>query len=248
MVTAPDRCVFYFCDESSQIDDQFMAVGGLAVPDSVLNRMREDLLRIKEANGNPREVKWSTTKARRDCPRRAFADYFEEAVKAGQIHFHIRFAPFSEYDHKRNPDKRSGTTSRMHFQLLAHRAVRFYGPHYKLRIYPDGGDCTKALPGQRDNLHWLAGEKYGTPHDCIEHIECTDSEKEPMLQLLDVPLGALAALRNRRVLGPAKQELADYISAKWPNVNLAGNTPPKEMKFAVWNVTPKAKPKGSPWS
>lgn len=226
-----------------------MAVAGLAVPDAVMNKMRDELLAIKEKNGNPREIKWATTKARRDSPERAYADYFERAVKEKQIHFHIRFAPFAEYDHRASgPLKRSDTASKMHFQLLLHRAVRYYGKHYKLRIRPDNGRCTSGLLDQIDNLHWRANERYQTPLDCIEHIQCLDSEREPLLQLLDIPLGAMTALRNERVLTGPKLELARYISEKWPKLDLASNSPIRALDFSVWNVQPKGAPKRGPWS
>lgn len=223
-----------------------MAVAGLVVPDSVLQQITADLVQIKRDNGNPREVKWSETKARRDSPEKGFADYFEKMVKDKQIHFHIRFAPFRQYDHRASgPNKRVDTTSKMHFQLLLHRAVRHYGKHYKIRIRPDNGDCTKDLPNQIGNLHWHGAERYGTPYDCIEHIQCLDSEREPLLQLLDIPLGAFAAVRNNRQLGAAKRDLADYMMAKWPNLNLARDTP--DIDFSVWNVKPKPTPGRGPW-
>lgn len=226
-----------------------MGVAGLAVPDAALNKIRDDLVEIRRTNGNPREVKWSTTKARRDSPERAFADYFERAVKSGQIHFHIRFAPFDEYNHKSSGARlRSDTTSKMHFQLLLHRALRFYGHRNRLRICPDNGDCTRALPNQVENLHWLASNTYNTPSDCIDSVRCMNSEREPLLQLLDIPLGALTALRNKRELSAPKRELAAHVKAKWPHVNLSGNTPDNKRDFVVWNVKPKDTRKRDPWS
>lgn len=223
-----------------------MAVGGLAVPDAALPGIRRDLASLRAEHGNPREVKWSTTKDRRKCPQTAFANYFVDAVKSKQIHFHIRFAPFNEYNHRASgPNRRSDTTSKMHFQLLLHRALRFYGKHHYLRISPDNGDCTKALPDQIGNLHHLSGIKYDTPWDCIDSIKCQNSEREPLLQLLDVPLGALTAIRNGRSLSPAKQKLASHIASMWPNVNLAGNSPEGAIAFNVWNVKPK--PRRDPW-
>jgi len=248
MAPPPDKAVYYFCDESSQSGDRFMAVAGLAVPDTAVDGIRDDLIAIKKANGNPTEVKWSDTKARRESPEKAFADYFEEAVKAKKIHFHIRFAPFHQYDHKASgPGRRADTTSKMHFQLLLHRALRYYGPHYKLRIRPDNGRCTEQLPRQVANLHWQARELYGTG-DCIEHLQCLDSKREPLLQLLDIPLGAMTALRNLRPLTGAKAELAQHISAMWPRLDLARNTPIAEYTLNIWNVTPKGAPRRGPWS
>ncbi|WP_297515610.1 DUF3800 domain-containing protein [uncultured Caulobacter sp.] len=241
------KVVYYFCDESSYVTDEFMSVGGLAVPDYNLARIVADLHAIKNSKGGPSETKWNSVKSRRDSAHKAFVDYFRAGLEAGDFHFHVRFAPFSEYDHKiSGPKQRIDTTSKMHFQLLLHRAIRFYGKHYKLRIRPDNGDCTSALVDQISKLHTWGATNYGCKHDCIENIEPRDSKREVMLQLLDVPLGAFTALRNQRELIGAKRELADYVQAAFPSVNLKNSTHMEAMKFNVWNVKPSG-PRRGPW-
>lgn len=250
MATPKAKYVYYFCDESSYVSDEFMAVGGLAVPDYYLPELISDLRAIKEAKRGPTETKWSTVKSRRDSAHRAFVDYFVDAIAAKRLHFHIRFAPFEKYDHKASgPKHRIDTTSKMHFQLLLHRAVRYYGKHYKLRIRPDNGDCTAALEGKIENLHKWGGDTYGCQADCIADIQPRDSKLELPLQLLDVPLGAMTALRNKRELIGAKRDLADYVSGKYPSLDLAKSTTGKgDMIFSVWNVTPSGAPKKrGPW-
>ena len=245
------RFVYYFCDESSYVSDEFMAVAGLAIPDYAMDEITADLVTIKAVKGGPSETKWSTVKNRRDSAHEAFVDYFESAVRAGRIHFHIRFAPFDQYDHSvSGPKKRVDTTSKMHFQLLLHRALRFYGQHYKLRIRPDNGDCTAALVDQIGSLHTWGHENYGCAQDCVDSIEPRDSKKEVMLQLLDVPLGAFTALRNERELTGPKRVLADYVRGKFPHLRLDRNTPIAVKRLSVWNVKPSG-PQGArgrgPW-
>lgn len=226
-----------------------MAVAGLAVPDITLPRITKDLLAIKRDLGGPSEIKWSTVKNRADSAHRAFIDYFADEIAKKNIHFHIRFAPFNQYDHKASgPRKRIDTASKMHFQLLLHRAVRFYGPHYRLRIRPDNGDCTGALVDQIDSLHEWGQHHHGAKVNCIESIEPRDSKREPMLQLLDVPLGAFTALRNDRALIGPKRALADYVQSKFPSKNLKGNTSTNIREFSIWNVKPSGVPQRGPWS
>jgi hypothetical protein len=239
--------VYYFCDESSYMKGSFMAVGGIAVPDRELTVLSGELQAIKTALGGPSEVKWSNTTSRRDSPHRAFVDHFVVAMRAKRINFHIRFAPFNEYDHAiSGPRKRVDTTSKMHYQLLLHRALRFYGPHYKLHIRPDGGDCTAALQSKIDSLHRWGAAKYKANADCIGSIEPRDSQKEILLQYLDVPLGALTALRNSRELVGAKRELADYVADSFGRPNLNRNTGKNEKQFSIWNAIPNGAKRG-PW-
>lgn len=244
----PARYVYYFCDESSYVGDEYMAVAGLAIPDRHLSQVTNDLAAIKKEKRGPSEVKWATAKIRTDDVHAAFVDYFETALSEKKIHFHIRFAPFNKYDHRASgPKKRIDTTSKMHYQLLLHRAVRYYGKHYRLRIRPDNGDCTAALVDQINSLHSWGRHHYGTPLDCIEGIEPRDSRRELLLQLLDVPLGAFTALRNDRSLVGPKRALADYVRAKFPSKNLARNTDARIMDFSIWNVIPSGAPARGPW-
>lgn len=225
-----------------------MAVAGLAVPDREMESISADLEAIKASRGGPSEVKWSTAKSRRDNVHEAFIDYFVEALAAKRINFQIRFAPFDQYDHHASGDRRRvDTVSKMHFQLLLHRAMRLYGPHYKLRIRPDDGDCTAALVAQVSRLHDWGAHHYGAKRDCIESIEPRESHREVMLQLLDVPLGALTALRNDRQLITAKRSLADYVRAKFPHEKLDGSCNPARKPFSIWNVRPSGVPKHGPW-
>lgn len=230
-----------------------MAVAGLAVPDTELAAVTAEILALKEAVNYPHEVKWAKASKRRVNVHREMLELFARLLEADRIQFHIRFAPFDEYDHKLSgPNKRADTVSKMFFQLLLHRAVRFYGPHFKIHIRPDKGDCTSALMGQVDNLHSHAWGKYDCPMDCIASVECMDSKREPILQLLDVPLGALAAIRNGRHtderLGPIKRELAEFMLARLPQIDVHRDNGPKAFKVSVWNVRPKGAKARGPWS
>ncbi|HYE38236.1 DUF3800 domain-containing protein [Methylocaldum sp.] len=242
------KFVYFFCDESSYVDDEFMAVAGLAIPDYELQAVTDELADIKKQLGGPSETKWNAVKSRRDSAHKAFVDHFHAGVTTGRFHFHIRFAPFDKYDHRLSgPKRRVDTTSKMHFQLLLHRALRFYGQRYKLRIRPDNGDCTAALVNQIDSLHQWGSHHHAAATDCIDSIEPRDSKRELLLQLLDVPLGAFTAIRNDRQLVGPKRELADYVAARFPDKNLKGNTPAKEMRFSIWNAIPSGAPKRGPW-
>lgn len=217
-----------------------MGVGGLAVPDYNIEPITAHLQKLNEELNVFYEVKWSSTKERIACGQTAYATYLKQLLDEGKAHFHIRFAPFDEYRHKESgPKRRIDTTSKMHYQLLLHRAVRFYGAHYKLQIRPDNGDCTSQLVKFKDSLQTDGWLKYNAPRGCIRSIECRDSKKEPLLQLLDVTLGALTALRNERALEQPKKRLANAVHQLHGHPALAGNSPADEMRFSIWNVVPK---------
>lgn len=232
--------ILYFCDETSQIDDDFMAVGGLAIRRGRIATIVADLRELNEQNGVISEVKWTTAKKRRVSVHSLYAEYLARLIRGGHAHLHIRFAPFNEYDHRNSgPRGRIDTVSKMYFQLLLHRAAAFYGRKGAIYVHPDNGDCTSYLPLMRDQLCAAAYRSQRCKPNCVRVIEPRDSSSEPMLQLLDVTLGAFAALRNGRELAETKQKLAEHVLDLHDAPDIKKNSPRTDRRFNIWNVEPQ---------
>ena len=231
--------ILYFCDESSQVDDDFMAVGGLAITRARLPSIVERLDAIRAECQYHSEVKWNSAKKRRMSIHKAYADYLAELVTQRRAHLHLRFAPFGQYDHRSSgPRGRKDTVSKMYYQLLLHRPVAFYGPKLPIFVHPDEGDCTSYLQTMRGALCAAGYRRKGCRPDCVKVIEPRPSHREPLLQLLDVTLGAFTAMRNKRELGEAKADLAAHIHAIWGKPDTAISSDPKRRPFNIWNATP----------
>lgn len=233
--------LLYFCDETGTVDDEYLAVGGVAIRAERANEIRSDLAGICQQCNVTREIKWSNTKARRDNVHRAFVDYFFSLIEARLGHFHIRFSRMSDYDHSLSGMRRKiDTISKAYFQLLLHRAGRFYSRSCDIFVYPDKGECTERLPDFRGSLNANCYTRYGL--GSFRQIEPRDSRNEAILQMLDVTLGALGAVRNGRHLAPnaaqAKRELAEYVLTKTGLASLGGNSIRTERVLSVWNATP----------
>ena len=238
-----DEDILYFCDESSQIDDAFMGVAGLAVSRRMVGTIARELNELNLKSGYVgSEVKWSTLGKRKVCIHTLYVDYLFNLIANNMAHFHIRFAPFGEYDHSLSGErKRADTVSKMFYSLLLHRPVAFYGAKRAIYVYPDDGECTAYLPEMRNPLcaegYWTLGAK----PNCVKEIVPRSSKREPLLQLLDVTLGALTAVKNARQNGAAKTAVAAPVMNKniVPDLTIG---PAKHLrKFNVWNVTPKWK-------
>jgi len=191
----------------------------------------------KKARG---EIKWQNTRSRGVEVRKAYIEYFLELLAANKIHFHIRFSPMNEYDH--GGERRIfDTVSKMFYQLLLHRPVRHYGKTCQINIRPDNGECTRLLPGLKEALQIDGQLKYRTILDCINDIVPLDSKSEPLLQFLDVPVGALTAYRNERHLmahmGEPKRNLASFAYEHFGK-DLTANYD-DGSRFSIWNVIPK---------
>ena len=147
----------------------------------------------------------------------------------------------SDYDHSLSGMRRKiDTISKAYFQLLLHRPGRYYCKTCDIFVYPDKGECTEKLPDYKSSLNASCFTRYGL--GTFRHIEPRESRNEPILQMLDVTLGALGAVRNGRHSAPgaaqAKRELAEYVLAKTHLPALGGNSLRTERVLSVWNATP----------
>jgi hypothetical protein len=233
---------YVYCDESSFIKqpdptDRFMSVGALVIPSVGIQLLLDELKAIRGANFARGEIKWNNTTKRETKVRIDFIDHLWTLLKKKRVNFHVRFAPFDEYSHDDYPGKRFDTTNRMFYQLLLHRAVKHYGKWDRLYIRPDDGDCTANLEQFKVGLESDGWKRYKANPNCIESIICLSSKTEPVLQFLDVSLGALTALRNNRALGESKQLVADHMRDKLDGIDLTKDL--HDRTFSIWNAKPQ---------
>lgn len=224
--------------------DPYAAIGGLAIARGSISRIVTDLAALKEETGKTGEVKWSNAKSFGGRAHRAYIDYLFLLIAEGKAHFHIRFSGMNEYDHTLSGERRKiDTVSKAFYQLLLHRAYRCYRER-AVYIYPDDGEYTEKLPDQIGALNHQGSNKFGgIAFGAVQEISPRSSKSEPMLQLLDVPLGALAALRNDRHLqdgySRVKRELAEYTLGKTGWTTVKGNSTWGRWHLNRWNVKPR---------
>jgi hypothetical protein len=233
--------LYYFCDESSFLGEEYMAVAGIAVSRSMVFDVVRALRDLNEAKRARGEIKWNNTRKRGLDIRKAYVDHLVKLISDNHVHLHIRFSPMNEYDHA-GERREFDTVSKMFYQLLLHRPVRYYGRDCILRGRPDNGECTRLLPDYKDALHFEGQRDYQSQPDCINSIVPLDSRHEPMLHLLDVAVGALTAYRNGRHLldsiGEPKRALAQHAFQAFGQKDLKKNHDDGN-KFSIWNVIPK---------
>src|SRR3981189_3747632 len=226
-MAADDRSkLYYFCDESSFLGEEHMAVGGITVATGQVHRIANELKAINEQKRARGEIKWHNTRKSGLEVRKAYLDHLINLISLNHVHFHIRFSPMNEYEHE-GKRREFETVSKMFYQLLLHRPVRYYGPGSRLFIRPDNGECTRLLPDFKEALNIDGERTYQAKPDCIESIVPLDSKTESMLQLLDVAVGALTAYRNERHLldhvGEPKRALAKYAFEVFGSKDLKRN-------------------------
>lgn len=238
----PPIRLIYLCDES-HIGHPYTAAGGLAIRADKAERIVTDIHAINEAFGVRSEVKWSRAKRRRNCFHKAYIQLLASLVREKIAHFHVRFIPFDEYDHRSSGDRlETDTISKSYYQLLLHRAARYYGSRCRIHARMDDGECTSHLPRMIGALNRDAMTKFNLESAPFATIEPRNSCNEPLLQLLDVSLGALTSLRNGYPgtdhLSQHKSELALLAATQFNVTDVSVSTPISQKVFSVWNVVP----------
>lgn len=202
-----------------------------------------DLAALKEECGKSGEIKWKNAKSYGGRAHRSYVDYLFLLIAENKAHFHIRFSRMDEYDHSLSGERRKiDTVSKAFYQLLLHRAYRCYGER-AIFVHPDDGEYTEQLPSQIGALNHQGLAKFGgMPLGAVQEITPRSSKSEPMLQLLDVPLGALAAIRNERHTragySAVKRELAEYVLGKTGWSTTLGNSAKGQWTLNRWNARP----------
>lgn len=214
-----------------------MVAGGIAIRQTRLAEINRKILDIKKSAGIGREFKWSDYRG--GSRRRAYEQLVDLCFtlserKHAALHWII--AEFGEFAHRSNEEGTpDSSVNRMYFQLALHRLCRFYGGACGVYIYPDYGDDSAELVGFREILCAKSFRAYGTRPNCVRDIKPLVSHDHPAIQMADVVTGAIAALRNKRVLKKQKADLAQYVLERSGHTDWSIDTPFTARFLTVWN-------------
>lgn len=239
--------LLYFCDESHISPEfEFASIGALAVRPEREEQIAKDLLAIRDdCNFSvTKEVQWKSVKRRHHCIHTRYIEYLFSAISQNHVHLHILFTPMGNYVNSvEGKQHRSKVISKAYYQLLLHRAGRFYGGQCQLLVRPDNGECTEYLPKIEYGLNNTICETFNYDFSPITSIKPCSSADEPLLQLLDVTLGALTAAKNGRYLdepgGGNRKRLVKLAleQAKIADIHISDDRSRKSQN--IWNISPK---------
>lgn len=233
----------FACDESSQITDKYMVLGGIACRSAREHEMTIDLANIKGDRFATTEVKWSKT---RRGPRldlhKEVVDYFFTKLEENYLHFHSFVVPFSDFDHRLMPDGcKDNSVMRMYYQLCLHRPIKKYGKQFAIHIKPDHCDSYLGFKDYVNHLNNDAKTRFEITTKPVRDITFPESHKSAIHQINDIIIGALAHRQNNKhnMTGASshKCDLAEYVHKKLRGILNRTN-------FTVWNfLSPHIKKK-----
>lgn len=230
-----------YMDESGQTTDRYMCVGGIAVRAERAEAIRREVRQIVEAYKIRKEVKWNNIRARNAAGYKALVRYFFGLLEKRQVHFHVMVCDFQQFDHRANGG-RGVSVGKMFYQFALHRGCKRYGKQCDIHLFPDSGDHADQL--RKHHHHLNNGAKKHLPAGragalCpVKHVEPTHSHLEPLLQLNDVILGAVAYRRNERYGLPGasrhRKSVARLVSDYADSLTFNFQPPAWRGRFTVW--------------
>lgn len=229
-------------DESGQSTDRYMCVGGIVINQDRVDEVRKGFERIRIAADINSEIKWTNLRAHRLRAYKSFIFYFFELLESNQVHFHVLICDFHKFE-RRSKEQRVQSVSKMLYQLSLHRFCKRYGKAANLHLFPDSGEYSEDFMKYRHHLNnecrTYLPEHRKSAETPAAHIEPRQSHLEPLLQLNDLILGAIAYRRNERYDDPNaskhKKSLARLVSKKADSLTFSYDPRKFPNRFTVWN-------------
>jgi Protein of unknown function (DUF3800) len=228
-----------YADESSQDQHRYMVLSGIAVEAVDLARCKQILKAVQERHqtfGTMKWVKVSKTK----LP--VYVDYcdafFEQLNKTDMAHFHSMTVDTTQVNNAYfNLGSREIGFSKMIYQLLM-KFGRKYGRNHHLHCYLDDRTTRQSLEEIREMLNHGLKKRWGIDTQPVRRLQFAQTESEPLLQINDVLLGALAHRCNdhHKVPGAAahKCTLSAHVLKRASITNPLSSTASAEVRFTTW--------------
>jgi len=233
----PRELINIYCDESCHLErdgEPVMLIGAISCPDNEVKQSHQELLEIMRKHRAAWELKWVKVNRPRIALYKELVDYFFDNPK-------LKFRAWivenkSALNHEFfNQGSHDSFYYKMYFYMLKPLLQR---PN-RYHIYLDKKDTRSAVK-VRELGEVLRNANYDRSGLLVSRLQTVESHDVPLLQLVDLLIGALAYRHRPAVMkiGGAKYELMQHIAHRYGG-DLVGNTPPWDTKFNFYTFTPQ---------
>lgn len=232
-----------FADESGISNDRHMVVGATVVRRVYMERMYREIYDLRIKYNMFAELKWSKVSNQKIDAYKALVDLFFDFSGKNAVSFHATTFDNHMWNHHRfNDGDPDLGISKLYYQMLLHQVISRYGDLATLYVCLDRRLSTTPLDKLHRILNRGASKEYKLSFGPVRVLTAKDSKKDDILQLNDVILGAVAALKNKRHLEPtaraAKVDLAKYVFRKSGVKTYETDSPKSHPRFQIWNRIP----------
>lgn len=245
MALVPPQDFAFYADEAGISQDRFTVVGGLSMRSATAAQVYDSISEFRAEHRMRSELKWSKVSNQKLEEYRAFVDLFFALNNTNRIQFHAVVFDSHQWNHNKYNDGDADIgLSKLYYDLFLHRFVKRCGRNgARLFGCVDHRLSSTPLDEVRRMLNATAARDHGLYHKPMAQLVSRDSKKDCILQMNDVILGAVCAIRNGRHLltsmRHAKKEVASYVLSKSGLDTFDQDSPRGVNRFTVWNKQPR---------
>ncbi|MBB5713585.1 hypothetical protein FHS94_000404 [Sphingomonas aerophila] len=203
-----------YVDESSQTKNRYLVLGSIPLPAASVAAANFCLQDARLPELPFGELKWGKVSRAKYSAYRRYADQFFDDESLSQAKFHSLVVDTSQLDHKRFNDGSREIGFNKELYNLATKCARLQRTGY-FHLYPDYRDTNQRPEDLRNILNYGRHKKGDGRSWPFRRCQFRDSAKTPLLQLVDLLLGALAYGVNRHFdhenASSHKRDLARHI-------------------------------------
>lgn len=228
----------FYADESSQSRCKYMVLSGIAIEQQHLDLLRDALREVQVRHQTFGTMKWGKVSQSKLHVYRDYCDVFFRDIAAATAHFHSLTVDTTQLDHRRfNAGDAEVGFNKFIYQLLV-KVGRLYGRDHVIHCYLDRRKTRHSLNELQEIVNNGLAKNWGLRSRPVRRIVFRETEDEPVLQLNDVLLGALAARCNGHQLvegaSVAKCDLSEHILRSASIRDPLLDTPRSTQRFTTW--------------
>ena len=240
----PPQTFAFFADESGTSGDRFTVVGGICVHRNTLQGVHDSMKLYRDTHNMHSELKWSKISNQKEVEYEKLVDYFFALNNNNHLQFHCIIFDNHQWNHTRyNGGDADVGLSKLYYQLLLNKFAKHCAPHGELFACLDHRNSSTPLEDVRRMINAALRRDHGIQTHPLKQLVSADSKTEDLLQLNDVILGAVCAIRNGKHLlattRSAKKNIALKVLEKSGATNFEGNF--SAQRFTVWNMRPRSR-------
>lgn len=241
----PEQDYVFIVDEAGISNDRFTVVGGICAHRATLQGVYKTLSEYREAFNMRSELKWSKISDQKIKEYRWLVDYFFAMNNSNHIQFHSIIFDSHQWNHHRYNNGEGDTgLSKLYYQLILHKFMKRCGPHGTLYTCLDHRNSKTSLEDLKKMLNSAYCRDSGQIAP-LKQLVSKHSHDDDLLQLNDVILGAVCAVRNGKHLlaehRKSKRQIAMDVLEKSGLQSFDRDSPKDIGRFTVWNM--KARPR-----
>lgn len=225
-----------YCDESCYLqydNSDVMCVGGIIVPNEMINEYKTRIKEIKMDYGVPQEIKWNTIGATRIDMYRELLSFFFSSEMSFRCILIKNKSNISAHAMGRDE------YNKFYFSVVE-KLIRFSVQHNgvgnnNFRVFLDLKDKqgAKKLQIVKQSL-----AEQLSRNNVVSTLQNIRSHESVFIQLADIMIGAVT-YRARKLTGSkAKMNIVQYIESL-SGYRLDEGTEPGDMKFSIYDFQPK---------